>query len=79
MKSKWKIKGINNYLFGEDKKLYRLPYTKENKSYSLREIKLQDKKRYRINNQWWSQRQLEPKLYLDENPQVLFYTESMTF
>jgi len=79
MKSKWRIKGIDNYVFGEDKKLYRLPYNKDKRGYSIREIKLQNKNRYRINNQWYSHKQLLPKLYLDESPIVLFYTNEMPF
>lgn len=75
MKSKWRIKGIDNYVYGEDKKLYKLPYEKDKRGYGLRQIKKQYPNRYRINNQWYSERQLEDKLYLDPNPIVLVETK----
>lgn len=68
MVSKWRIKGVDNYVFGEDKKLYRLPYSKQLKSYGLREIKKQYPNRYRINNSWLSERQIINRLYLDPEP-----------
>ena len=68
MVSKWRIKGVDNYVFGEDKKLYRLPYSKQLKSYGLREIKKQYPNRYRINNSWLSERQILNRLYLDPKP-----------
>ena len=71
MKSKWKIKGIPGFVFGEDKKLYRLPYTNGNRSYNLREIKKQYGSRYRINNEWYSVKQLRLLVELDEEPVLL--------
>jgi hypothetical protein len=79
MLSKWKIKNIHNYVFGEDKKLYKLSFESNNKHYEVREIKKQYPNRYRINGQWWSERQLKPKLILDTNPIELFKDGELPF
>ncbi len=79
MKSKWKIKGIDGYVFGEDGKLYKLPYVYNGKNYGIREIKKQYPNRYRINNTWYSEKQLRDKLILDENPILLFNDENLPF
>ncbi len=79
MKSKWKIKGIDGYVFGEDGKLYKLPYLNKDKAYGIREIKKQYPNRYRINNTWYSEKQLRDKLILDENPILLFNDENLPF
>ena len=79
MFTKWKIKGIDNYVFGEDGNLYKLPFEKNGKSYGLRLIKKQYPNRYRINNEWYSQRQLKHKLYLDEFPIKLFDSSNNIF
>lgn len=68
MVSKWKIKGLGGYVFGENKKLYRLDFESKGKYYGIREIKKQKGNRYRINNQWYSERQLKSRIYLDDNP-----------
>lgn len=72
MFSKWRIKNIDGYVFGENKKLYKLPFKSNNKYYSLREIKKQPPNRYRINNEWWSEKQLRNKIYIDNNPIELY-------
>jgi|GEM_PF-2906505 len=76
MKSKWKIRGIEGYVFGEDKKLYRLPFRSGRNHYDIREIKKQHGNRYRINNEWWSERQLKNKVYKDPEPIVLVEEEA---
>jgi len=68
MFSKWIIKGLEGFVFGEDKKLYRLPYSKGERSYSLREIKKQYGNRYKIHGVWWSERQLAAKIEPDLKP-----------
>lgn len=68
IKSKWIIKGIEGFVFGEDKNLYRLPYVKGKRSYELRQIKKQYGNRYKLNGEWWSERQLYSKIELDPNP-----------
>lgn len=68
MFSKWIIEGIDGFVFGEDKKLYKLPYCKGNRSYGLREIKMQYCNRYKINGVWWSQAQLKNKIKIDPKP-----------
>jgi hypothetical protein len=68
MFSKWRIKGLDGYVFCEEGKLYKLPFTQGGRGYELREIKKQDKNRYKINGVWWSQRQIKPNLYLDPEP-----------
>ena len=79
MFSKWVIKGIGGFVFGEDKKLYKLPFKNKGRSYSLREIKKQNKNRYKINEEWWSEKQLKPLLYLDPEPVELFSESDMPF
>lgn len=79
MFSKWRIKGFDNYVFGDDNKLYRLPYTKDKRSYSIREIKKQYPSRYRINNEWYSERQFKPLIYLDPEPIELFKIKDFPF
>ena len=79
MLSKWKIKGIDLYVFGEDGNLYKLPFTKNNRSYGVRLIKKQYPNRWRINDTWYSQRQLKDKLYIDKNPVLLFESNDTPF
>ena len=68
MFSKWIIKGLDGYVFGNDKKLYRLPFTKDKRSYALREMKNQYPNRYKINGSWLSERQMKQRLILDPKP-----------
>lgn len=79
MFSKWKIKGIDGYLFAEDGNLYKLPYVQGKRSYGLRLIKKQYPNRYRINGQWYSQRQLKHRLIKDEKPIKLIELEEHPF
>lgn len=74
MKSKWKftIESLKDYVVGEDKKIYRKPYSENKRYYTWREVKIQNPKRYRMNDEWWSVRQLRKKLVLDPNPIVIF-------
>lgn len=68
MFSKWKIRGIDNYVFGEDKELYKLPFKSNGKKYGVRKIKMQYPNRWIINNKPLSKRQLEGRLYIDTKP-----------
>ena len=79
MFSKWKVKGLEGFVFDENGKLYRLPYKRDKRSYEIREVKKQYPNRYKINGEWWSQRQLKPLLYLDENPVELFKEKNLPF
>ena len=79
MYSKWKIKGIDTHVFGEDGNLYRLPYTKNNRSYGLRLIKMQYPNRWVINGETLSQRQIKHRLYKDLSPVKLFENEDSPF
>ena len=58
MKSKWRIKTIDTHIFGDDNNLYRLPYTRNKRSYELRLIKLQKSNRWVINGETWSEKRL---------------------
>ena len=71
MVSKWCLSFTSSYVFGEDKKLYRLPYTSGKKERCYREIKKQYPNRYRINNKWWSEKQLKKHLILDQVPYLI--------
>lgn len=77
MKSKWKIKGYQGFCFGEDRKLYRLPYENKKRYYGIRELKKQYPARYKINGKWVSERQLKDKIYLDPEPVELFKTKNL--
>ena len=62
------IEGLEGFRFGEDKNLWRLPYTKNKRSYTFRMIKLQKSNRWILNGVAWSKRQLEGKITKDLNP-----------
>ena len=79
MFTKYKIEGLDGYVFGEDKNLYRLPFERNGRGYGVREIRKQYPNRYRINGVWWSHRQLRSKIYKDPNPSQLFLTDDMPF
>lgn len=69
--SKWIILGIPDYVFGSDKELYRLPFASWTNHYGLRRIKKQPGNRWRIGDEWWSERQLKRKIRKNPQPQVL--------
>jgi len=69
--SKWIIEGIPGYVFGSDKGLYRLPFAVWPNHYGLRKLKKQPGNRWRINNDWWSERQLKRKLKKNPNPEII--------
>jgi hypothetical protein len=79
MLSKWRIQGIDGYVFGEDNNLYKLPFESKGKYYELRVVKKQPPNRYYINGQWYSERQLKPLLYKDKNPITLFMVNEFPF
>jgi len=69
--SKWIIEGIPGYVFGSDKELYRLPFATWPNHYRLRRIKKQPGRRWKILNEWWSERQLKRKIRLNPEPIIL--------
>ena len=79
MDSKWRIKGIESHVIGEDKNLYRLPYTKGKRSFSIRLIKLQKAERWVINGEAWSKRQLKHLIYKDPHPIELTKEDNLPF
>mgnify|MGYP003678769104 FL=1 len=79
MFSKWKIRGLEGFVFDKEGSLYKLPFKRELRSYKLRLLKKQDKNRYKINGEWWSVRQIKPKIYLDPQPTELFKTKDLPF
>lgn len=79
MLSKWKIKICDNYVFGEDGELYRLPFVSKNRSYGLRKIKVRYPNRWVINGEVWSKRQLKSHIYLDPDPIELFNESDSPF
>ena len=70
MKSKWRfnIDKLSAYVIGEDKRIYRLPFITNNRSYSFREIKKQSGNRYWLNAEYWSINQLKAHIIEDSNP-----------
>ena len=79
MFSKWRIKGLEDYVFGEDKNLYRLSFKSGRNHYGVRKIKKQYPNRYKINKSWWSEKQLRNKIYDDPEPIELFKDKDMPF
>lgn len=77
--SKWLISGIDGYCFGSDKELYRLPFQSGKNYFGLRKLKKQYPNRWKINNKWWSERQLKLKIYLNPNPETLIQDKEMPF
>ena len=71
MVSKWIIDFTSGYVFGEDKKLYKLPYLTGRQARNYREIKKQYPNRYLINKVWWSEKQLKKHLILDQVPYLI--------
>jgi len=69
--SRWIIEGISGYVFGSDKELYRLPFSSFPNNYGLRKLKKQPGNRWRINNNWWSERQLRRKLKKNPSPEII--------
>lgn len=79
MLSKWRIKGLDNYVIGEDKSLYRLPFESNRKYYGLRKLKVIYPNRYYIEGKIVSKRQLKHRIYLDPEPILLYKTEETPF
>lgn len=69
--SKWIIDGLPGFVFGSDKELYRLPFQSWPNHYGLRRIKKQSGNRWKLDSDWWSQRQLKRKLRINPNPEIL--------
>lgn len=70
MKSKWvfTIEKLNSYCIGEDENIYRKPLLKGKRAFSARQISKQKPNRYRLNNEWWSEKQLRKLVKLDLSP-----------
>lgn len=77
--SKWLITGFTDYCFGSDKELYRLPFKSGRNYFGLRRLKKQNPNRWKIDKKWWSQRQLEDKIYLNPNPEIIVKNQDMPF
>ena len=80
MNSKWKftLESLNDYVIGSDKKIYKKPFTRNKRSYGWHEVKIQSPKRYRLNGEWWSTKQLKQHIILDSNPIVIFEEQPET-
>jgi hypothetical protein len=87
MNSKWKIDlvGFESYRFGEDRELYKLPFTtKDGKSRGLKKLKKDPiKKRWEISRngrvEKWSENQLRQHLIIDESPVELTKIDKLPF
>ena len=77
--SKWLIKDIEGYCFGSDFEVYRMPFKSGKNNFGLRKLIKQYPNRWRINDAWWSQRQLKSKIYLNPNPEKIVSCEDMPF
>ena len=81
MFTKWiiNLKGLEKYRFAENGDLYRIPHTKEKKSFGWRLLKKQRGSRWRLNNNWWSKNQLKQHLEIDTNPMEILKTKDLPF
>lgn len=77
--SKWLINGFPDYCFGSDKELYRMPFKSGRNYFGLRRLKKQNPNRWKIASKWWSQNQLESKIYLNPNPEIIVKNQDMPF
>ena len=66
------IKGLEEFVFGEDKNLWKRPYTRNKRSYGWRKMKMQHPNRWILNSNPWSKSQLEGKLLRDPNPVEIY-------
>jgi hypothetical protein len=76
MKTKWIIEGLPDYRVGEDGNIYRLSFQSGLKWYAPRLIKEQYPQRFRLNNSWWTKKQLRGRLKRDESPVIIFEQKS---
>ncbi len=65
------IKDLENFRVSDKGELYKLPYIKDNRSYSLRKIKVQYPDRWILNGKAWTKKQLKPHLVRLENPIII--------
>lgn len=82
MFSKWIIDlpGYELYKFGEDKELYRIPYTKGKRSFGLRKLLLNpDRGTWTLNGKHWTKDQLRPHIVDDPDPILLTKAKEMPF
>ncbi len=77
--SKWLIEGFPELVYGSDKNLYKLPFESHHKWKSLRKLKKQYPDRYKISGKWWSEKQLQSRIYLNPNPEIIIKGEEMPF
>ena len=71
--SKWIIVGLDQFVIGSDKEVYRLPFTTYPNNYGLRKLKLQKGDRWKFDGVWYSKRQLKKanRIKINDFPQVL--------
>lgn len=83
MFTKWNIEviGLELYRFDENGELWKLPFKSVSGKYiSAKKIKKDnEKKRWIINGNWWSENQLRPHLILDQNPFELTKEDCLPF
>jgi hypothetical protein len=73
MRSKWLIKGLEGkYVVGEDKEIYRLPFSSNHKFYEVRQVKKQYGNRYWLDKNWYSIKLLKRLTYRDPSPIIIF-------
>ena len=71
MISKWVInkKGLENYVIGEDKNIYKKPSVSiDNRNYQFKLVKEQYPNRFRLNGVYWSKKQLKHLTIRDPSP-----------
>lgn len=77
MLSKWIIKGLDSYLIGEDKNIYKKPFTSEKgkRNYPFKLVKMQYPSRWRLNGEYWSKAQLKQHIKKDPNPVEIYIND----
>ena len=75
--SKWIIEGLDGFVFGSDKELYRLPFQSYPNNYGLRKLEKQAGNRWKVNSNWISARQLKKskRIKINLNPEVLIFID----
>jgi hypothetical protein len=67
---------LEEFVFGEDKLLWKRPYKRGKRNYGWRQIKLQSSNRWILNGVPWSKTQLTGRLIKDPCPVEIYPDDS---
>lgn len=77
--SAYLIRGFPEYFFTANMTLYRYPHNSGGKDYGLLKIKKQRHNRWLLKNNFYSERQLHHKIYMNPNPRVIVHVKNNPF